>query len=284
MNKSLFAVAFTMLATINTNALAGEQTHSLPLSKPGQPVSVEIEVVNGNITVIGYEGDTIEISATTTNNKNDKNSHELKKIHKANRNRSPARSSQGLKSISGNMLRLEIEEDNNVVEIKSEISTQYVNLIIKVPHRSKLDISLYYGGDIKVDSVQGGIELESYKGAIYANNISGPIVAETHLKDIVVVFSDFNETSPSSLTSHSGNIDITLTKSIAANITVQSYQGEILSGLEQEFVSVEEVKKTKRGNKQKITIGKTMQAKLNGGGQELSLTTYSGNLYIRKAK
>ncbi len=40
MNKSLFAVAFTMLATINTNTLAGEQTHSLPLSKPGQPVSV----------------------------------------------------------------------------------------------------------------------------------------------------------------------------------------------------------------------------------------------------
>jgi len=271
-----------MLAGSVPFANAAEKSYSLPLSKPGEPVSIDIEVYRGSVTLVGYKGDSIEISAkSSVFSGKDK---DLKKVqNKINKNNA-ARSTDGLKSVKSRSMRLEIEEKNNQVEISSEVSNQHVDLVIKVPQRSMIDVELYKGGDIKIDGVNGGLELEAYDGMIIARNISGPIVAETARTDIVVSFSDFAKSSPSSLTSHMGNVDITLAKKVAANVNVQTYQGEIFSGLDKDFVDVDEIKKNNKGHKQKIVLGGIMQSKVNGGGQVLSLISYSGNLYIRKAK
>lgn len=281
MNKTLLTF-LAMLAGSMQVASAEEQNYSLPLSKPGEPVSIDIEVYRGSITLVGYKGDTIEISAkTSVFTGKDK---DLKKVKdKINKN-TATRSTEGLKSFKSQGMRLEIKEKNNDIDISSEVSNQHVDLIIKVPQRSSVKIELYKGGDININGVNGGLELEAYQGMIIAENISGPIVAETAHTDIVVSFSDFAKTSPSSLTSHLGNLDITLAKKVAANVNVQTYQGEIFSGLDKDFVVVDEIKKNIKGNKQEIVLGGIMQSKVNGGGQELSLISYSGNLYIRKGK
>jgi len=282
-NTLLSTLPLTLVAMLASNiqvANAADKSYNLPLSKPGEPVSIEVEVYRGSITLVGYKGDTIEITAkTSTFTGKDK---DLKKV-KAKINNSP-RSSKGLKSVKSPSMRLEIEERNNEVEISSEVSNQHVDLVIKVPQRSSVDIELYKGGDINIDGVNGGLELEAYEGMIIAKNISGPIVAETARTDIVVNFSAFDKTSPSSLTSHMGNVDITLAKNVAANVNVQTYRGEVFSGLDKDFVVIDEIKKSKNGKKQEIVLGGVMQAKVNGGGQALSLTSYSGNLYVRKAK
>lgn len=271
-----------MLAASIQVASAAEKSYSLPLSKPGEPVSIDIEVYRGSITLVGYKGDTIEISAkTSTFSGKDK---DLKKVKSKMNKSSSSRSTKGLKSIKSQGMRLEIEERNNEVEISSEVSNQHVDLVIKVPQRSSVEAELYKGGDININGVNGGLELEAYGGMITAKNISGPIVAETANTDIVVSFSAFAKASPSSLTSHIGNVDVTLAKKIAANVNVQTYQGEIFSGLDKDFVVVDETKENKKGSKQKIVLGGIMQAKVNGGGQALSLTSYNGNLYIRKGK
>jgi len=282
-NTLLSTLPLTLVAMLASNiqiANAADKSYNLPLSKPGEPVSIEVEVYRGSITLVGYKGDTIEITAkTSTFTGKDK---DLKKV-KAKINNSP-RSTKGLKSVKSPSMRLEIEEKNNEVEISSEVSNQHVDLVIKVPQRSSVDIELYKGGDINIDGVNGGLELEAYEGMIIAKNISGPIVAETARTDIVVNFSAFDKTSPSSLTSHMGNVDITLAKNVAANVNVQTYRGEVFSGLDKDFVVIDEIKKSKNGKKQEIVLGGVMQAKVNGGGQALSLTSYSGNLYVRKAK
>jgi len=286
MKKTLsFTLPLTLIAMLTSSmqmASAAEKSYSLPLSKPGEPVSIDIEIYRGSVTLVGYKGDVIEISAkTSTFSGKDK---DLKKVKgRANKNNS-SRSTEGLKSVKSQGMRLEIEERNNEVEISSEVSNQHVDLIIKIPQRSSLEVDLYKGGDIKVEGISGSLELESYEGMIIAKDISGPIVAETAGTDIVVSFSDFTKKSPSSLTSHMGNVDITLAKTIAANVNVQTYQGEIFSGLDKDFTVVDDIKKNKKGKKQAVVLGGLMQAKVNGGGQELSLISYSGNLYIRKAK
>jgi len=282
-NKLSLSLLFLAILTGNTQvASAAEKSFSLPLSKPGEPVSIDVEIYRGSITVVGYKGDTIEISAkSSVYSGKDK---DLKRVKaKMNKNNS-SRSTKGLKSVKRSSMRLEIEENNNDVEISSEVSNQHVDLVIKVPQRSSIDVELYKGGDINIDGISGSLELEAYDGMINAKNISGPIVAETARTDIVVSFSGFAKTSPSSLTSHLGNVDITLAKKVAANVNVQTYQGEVFSGLDKDFTAVDEIKKNKKGKKQQIVLGGVMQAKVNGGGQALSLTSYSGNLYIRKAK
>jgi len=282
MKKTFTLTLVAMLFGSIQSARAAEQSYNLSLSNAGEPVSIDLEVYRGSVTLIGYKGDTIEISAKTSIFSGKDN--DLKKVNNGINKKNSSRSTKGLKSVKSQGMRLKIEERNNKVEISSEVSNQHVDLIIKVPQRSSVDAELYKGGDINIDGVNGGLELEAYEGMILAKNISGPIVAETAKTDIVVSFSDFAKTGPSSLTSHVGNVDITLAKKVAANVNVQTYQGEIFSGLDKDFVVVDEIKRNKNGQKQKIVLGGVMQAKVNGGGQTLSLISYSGNLYIRKGK
>ena len=281
--------SLVILSSITSSWLyAADKHYSLPLSKPGEPVSVEVQIHRGNVVIQGYKGDTIEITANNIQPKGvidtGKKSKLAKKIRKKLNSVTPPRSVEGLKPVKNSMMRLEIEEQGNEVEISSEQVNQYVNLLIKIPMRSKVSVELYQGGDINIDGIGGSLELEAYEGGINATNIWGPIVAETYQKDIVVEFNGLAEKTPSSLTSQVGNIDITLAKEIKSNVNVQTYQGEIFSGLKANFVANDKVKKKKKGKKQEVVIGGMMQAKVNGGGQELSLITYTGNLYIRKAK
>ncbi|MEW6998230.1 hypothetical protein AADZ86_11040 [Colwelliaceae bacterium BS250] len=282
MKKTLSVLFLAMLAGSIQLANAAEKSYSLPLSKPGEPVSIEVEVYRGSITLVGYKGDTIEISSKTSDFLGEDNN--LKKVKPPINQSNSSRSTEGLKSVKNQSMRLEIEEKNNEVAISSQVINQHVDLVIKVPQRASINLELYKGGDINIDGISGGLELEAYEGMIIAKNISGPIVAETARTDIVVSFSDFAKTSPSSLTSHIGNVDITLAKNIAANVNVQTYQGEVFSGLDKDFAVIDEIKENKKGQKQEIVLGGIMQAKVNGGGQTLSLISYSGNLYIRTAK
>lgn len=304
MKKFNLALLGLTLSTLTQSAYAIEKTYSLPLSNPGEPVSLEIEVHTGAIYIEGFDGESIEVSATMeeieTNelNKieriikdvstelNDGRGNNIEKIgeiisgHK-NKHKRTQRSTEGLKSVKNNSMQLEIEEEDNEIEISSEYSTQNVILHIKVPKRTRLDIELYKGGDVEINNISGAIEAEAFKGSIIASGVSGPMVAETHNTDIVVSFDKLNQKNPTSLTSHSGNIDITISKNTAAKVNVQSYKGEILSGLATEFVVSEDVQRKNKGGKQKIVIGGMMSAEVNGGGQDITLATYNGNVYVR---
>ena len=283
MKKNLITTALTVLTLSSTLAYGVEKKYSLALSDPSKPASLEIELHNGTVTIEGYNGKTVEIIADISDAKQDDKLNKKMK-QKLNTHGNKPRSIEGLNVVNKSMMRLEIEEDDNEVEITSEFMNQHVNLVVKVPMASSLDIEVYQGGDITINNISGSIELESYQGSVYATGISGPIVAETANTDIVVSFSDFDKSSPSSLASHTGNVDITLAKNVAANVNVQTYQGKLYSGLTEEFIAVDEVKENKKSGKQKIVIGGILQAKVNGGGQDLSLISYSGNLYVRKGK
>lgn len=283
-----FVVGTLLLSLLSPLAIAdsANKSYSIELSKPNEPMVLAVEMFNGSITVEGYNGKTVEISAAFS----DLSGDELSQVQKEQGRRHHGnesdtrrkRSIKGLKPIKNSMMQLEIEESDNEVEISSDQSTKRIDLIVKVPKSAMVGVELYRGGNITINNITGPLELESWKGNIIANNIQGPIVAETHQTDIVATFAQLNPKHPSSLVTHSGHIDISLASKIAARINVQSYQGEIYSGLTEAFKSTVEVKQNKKGKRQQIRVGGQMSADVNGGGQSISLTTYSGDIYIRK--
>ena len=294
MNRLLTATLVpTLLSMVLTSTSALAKDYSLQLSAPDKVAKVEVDLNNGSISVVGYDGKTIEISSSVEALESVPNGDDFEfdlgdmadkaeKPEKGGPNKK--RSTEGLKKISNTAAPLMIEERNNRVEISSQVRKRAVNLTIKVPRDSILDLSVQKGGDIRVSNVSGAIELSSHKGAIIAEGISGPIVAETHRKDIEVSFSSLNQSQPSSLTSHIGSVDISLSPAFKAKIAVQTYKGEIYSGLTQAFTvddSVNEEKNTRRASR-KITLGGLMTAQVNGGTQLLTINTYSGDIYIRK--
>lgn len=283
---------FTVLLLSATPLLAAHandtKTYNLALSYPGKPVEIDVEVYRGSITVEGYKGDTIEITANFSEiskvDKDEDDRDERRYSRSNNKKKTTSRSTQGLKKLSNNIPHLQIEEDENEVEISSESQKKNVHLTIRVPRRASMKMELYRGGDVVVSNMDGILEIENYKGGIKASNITGPIVAETYQQDIEVDFGQLSQKDPSFLTSHAGNIDVTMGSKLKSRVEVQTYKGEIYSGLDTPFTPSTSINKSKDNRKQEIILGGVMAAELNGGGQKLTLNTYSGNLYIRKGK
>jgi len=84
-----------------------------------------------------------------------------------------------------------------------------------------------------------------------------------------------------------GDIDITLPTDIKADVRLKSQMGNIYSDFDVALRPAprkgEESEKTGFG-KYRISFDKGIYGTINGGGQEISLTTFNGSIYIRKKK
>ena len=284
-NLSLIAGCF-LLATPALAQQNTEKTYTVPVSDASKPVTLEVDIRHGRVVVQGGNNEDVTIIAKTR----PLNTEELADVRKNNfgnwnHNNQPAkesRSREGLKPVQNAMLNMEIEQSGNNIEVSSEESTYYVDLVINVPQNTHVEAEMYRGDGITVSNVTGYLELGSWRGDIIAEQIRGPIVAETHQNTIVANFAEFSEASPSSLTTHSGDIDITVSANMAANINVQNFRGEILSGIDAPFNATEQVQRKEGEDKRQIVIGGQLTAKLNNGGQDLTLITYNGDVYVRK--
>ncbi|WP_440056581.1 hypothetical protein ACSLBF_20965 (plasmid) [Pseudoalteromonas sp. T1lg65] len=263
--KKLIISALISLACSTTYAA----DYSLNLSEPSKAANIEINVVLGSVKVVGYSGKTVEITT------------DLEPLEVVESDDSDDKKLKGLKLVTPKSPQLIMEEDGNNVEINSLSRKRAVHFTIKVPNTSNLDIRVGKGGDITVSDVNGELDLISGQGGIYADKISGPIVAESGKKGIKVQFTRFEQKSPSSLISHKGDVDVSLPAKTTSDISLQTFMGEVYTGFEIPFVS-EQTANEQDSNGKRIIVGGSMIGKLNGGGQKLTLSSYKGDIYIRK--
>jgi len=290
MKKIILLALFIMVTTSAYIAAPVSKDYSLKLSSPGEPVEVEVNLYYGAITVEGYDGEVVEINAEFVElDKVSKSDHSDEEDMKSevvetelNKNTKKkgrqGRSTEGLKRVTNNSIRLQIEEDDNEIDISSDMKNRLVKLHLRVPKRSALELSIYRGEDINISSIDGNIELSNYSGSIIASDISGPIVAETYRGEIIVDFNHFNDSNPTSFAAHNGSIDVSIPGKTKARVEVKTYRGEIFSGLESKFTPEDEQSQ----NNNQIVIGGLMAAEMNGGGQKITMSTFGGNIYIRK--
>ena len=286
----LVSLMFLFCVSVLTQTVESKEkqvSHSLKLSKPDAVVRVDVSLMYGSIQVEGFKGKTVEIQATvkdlTKVKSNDWENAVNREIntHMDGDNQSPTPSKKGLKKVEKTSINLDIEERNNRVSIESHSNRENIELVLKVPFNSNLELAVNRGEGVSIENVYGNIEIETARGPIRAKGIKGSIVAESSRSDITIVFDEFTLKKPSSLTVHRGNIDVTLPKKASALIEVKSYQGEIYSGIDAEFKSVDKVQQNDERGRQQIVIGGTMQAKLNQGKQKLLLNTYRGDVFVR---
>lgn len=265
-----------------------DKVYEFPISDPASPVMLEFDIHNGKVVIQGSQTDTVSIVASSRPLNEDEMAN-IKQHRRtylpntdADSNKKNSRSREGLTPVKSVAMNIKLQQRGNRIEVESQNMTTYVELVINVPTMTNVEGNLYRGEAISVNDVTGYLELSSWKGEINAERIKGPIVAETHQSSIVVTFAEFSDASPSSLNTHSGDIDITVANNMSANINVQNFQGEVLSGLSVPFEATEQVKRDERDDRRSVEIGGQMTARLNGGGQDLTLTTYSGGVYVRK--
>jgi len=190
--------------------------------------------------------------------------------------------SKGLSAVYANgedntNIGLSVNKNGNTIEVVSlSNSDKFGTYKIKVPN----GVSIFAE---KRCSSEGTIIIQSFKGEIEAKacngmtlkDITGPIVLSNIGGLIEIVFKSVSQTSPMSITSVGGEIDVTVPEKAAANIEVKTGSGEFFTDFDAKSLNKE---------KKQHHSGNGFQSTLNGGGVDFKFSTVGGSIYLRKAK
>jgi Toastrack DUF4097 len=297
---------------------------TVPLSDPSKPARIEAHVMRGSITVKGYQGKDVIVEAKVREKSLDKSTGLAVAYGQlaaaAAKNARPfivappepgstprpalapffgeqqqdqksaeekAKKTAGMKKISGLAATgLEVEEEDNTVTINTQAWKHATDLVIQVPAASSLEIASTNDGEIVVENVSGEIEINNAFGPVALRNVSGTALIHAVNGDIEASLSRIGD-KPMSFSTMNGDVDVTLPAEAKASLKMKTQTGEVYSDFDIALTrvpqKVEASEKTERG-KYRISFESAIYGNINGGGPEITLNTFSGDIYIRKKK
>lgn len=244
---------------------------TVPLSEPGKPYKLNVDLVQGSITVIGYEGKDVVIEVKGNEERNKQN-----------------RESNGMRRLdAGASANVHAEEKNNKVTVGADISiSHHTNLIIKVPQNgATLKLSTVNGGNVMVNNVSGEMEVSNTNGAIKMDGVSGSVVANTVNGNISVSFKSIDTKAAMAFTTLNGTVNVTFPANLKANVKLKTDHGNIYTDFDVvNDARKPEVSRTSKDGMYNLKIDDWVYGKIDGGGPELMMKTMNGSIYIHKAK
>lgn len=193
----------------------------------------------------------------------------------------------GLKRLSASTSGLEIEEDNNLVRIGTTGLMVATDLVIQVPATAALEVRSMMDGAVLVEGISGEIDINNVNGPVTLKNVSGTTLVHTVNGDIEASLARIAADKPLSFSTMQGDIDVTLPAGVKASFKMKSDQGEIFTDFDVNMTRrparSDAPERTERGT-YRIAFDRSLLGTVNGGGPEISFTTFAGNIYIRKGK
>lgn len=259
-------IILIILCTMGSIVHAQSNEATVPLTYPGKPGTLEVNLITGSITVSSYPGKEVIIQL----------------ISKEKKQTKPT-SKKGLKKIGGGGYGLLAEEKNNLVSVGMDNPNADVDLIIKVPKNFSLHLATINDGDIEVDNVDGNHEVSNVNGDIKFININGSVVANTINGDIIVDLHTVTSDTPMAFTNLNGDIEIKLPATIKANIEAKSDNGQVYSDFD---IKLQNKSKKTNGAKvngyYKISLDGVVYGTINGGGPDITLSSMNGDIMLKK--
>lgn len=270
---SIFLISMgLLLVTASITRAQSANEFAVPLSDPSKRAEIKVHLNYGSITVKGTARKDVLVRYESDQEEGEEE-----------RDRDDD-SRQGLKRIGGSGIDLEVTENNNRVNIQSDSWHHRTILEVEIPSGADLQLHTYNGGDLTVTNVQGEVTLNNYNGEITALNISGSVVASTYNGEIKVTFDKVTPDTPMSFSTFNGDIDLTFPSSLKATLKMKTEQGELLTGFDDVKItsSGPVQKKDTKAGVYKVTVDDWKRAEVNGGGPEITMKNYNGDILVRK--
>jgi DUF4097 and DUF4098 domain-containing protein YvlB len=262
-------VVATACATVGTKATAQQSPERLTVnfSDPSKPGTVKIRVMEGSITVKGANRRDVlvETRPRSTSSRQPQGD--------------PPPGLRRLAQPGG----FSLEEENNELSISSSFGRS-VDFEIQVPARTNLRLSTINGGDVVVDGVDGEVEVNNVHGPITLTNIAGSIMAHSVNGAVKATLTRATPDKAMAFTSMNGIVDVTLPSSIKANLKLRSDRGDVFTDFDVQMrgATPKPVEDPRQKGKFRIDVNKTIYGMVNGGGQDVELRTFTGNVFVRK--
>lgn len=273
MKNFLVVVAMLICAVVKAQD-SGEFT--VPFSNPSGAMKLMVDIKTGSVKVKGTARKDVLVKYSSEKDEDDDHDrHDHDNDRKSNKD--------GLKRISGGTMDLEASEYQNTVKITSDNWSNKIEVTIEVPSTINMKVKTYNDGDLDISNVTGTVELINYNGAITALGISGTVVAETYNGDIKIAYDKLTPDAPLSYANYNGDIDLTFPAGLKASFKMKTKQGEIYSGFDAQVQKSNAVTKSDPSKGvYKVKIDDWVKVDVNGGGPEISIQTYNGDIYLRK--
>ncbi len=249
---------------------------TVPFSDPARPKILKANLLNGGMTVRGYDGKDAIVEARPESGSS-----------RHRRGERPDRS-DGLRRIDMGGTGLSVEESDNVVTVGSRSFDDNIALTIQVPRNTSLKLSTVNGGNIVVENIVGDVEVNNTNGNATLTHVSGSAIVHALNGKVLVTLDRITADKPMSFSSLNGDIDVTLPADVKAKIKLKSDNGAVYSDFDIQMDAaarkpVVQDSSSGRG-KYRVQFDRAMYGLVNGGGPEMQFTTFNGNIYIRKAK
>lgn len=262
---------------IGATALAQEDAAdrlTIPLTDPSKPASLKASLVQGGITVKGYDGQEVIIEALRRGS------------HRETGDRKEE--ATGLRRISMGATGLKVTEEDNNVKVSVGSPMRTVDLTIQVPRSTSLKLNTVNSGRLSVEGVSGEIEVANVNGRVDVTDVAGSVVAETVNGGVKVTFTEVTSDKLMSFSSLNGDIDVTFPADVRANVKMQTDNGSAYTDFDIQMEAsrrepVVEESREKRG-RYRVRTENAVYGTINGGGPEFSFKTFNGDIFIRKAQ
>jgi hypothetical protein len=246
-----------------------DQRLVVPLTDPSRPAVLEVALFSGDIEVEAYDGNEIVIVADAP-------------MRDANGPEEPR--PDGLVRIQSSSVGLTVEEGDNRVSVRMDFSPKNVDLEVRVPRRTSVKANLVNGGDIEITGLTGEHELQNVNGDTIASDISGSAVLNSTNGDVRATFASVDGTKPMSFTSFNGDVDVALPANLSADLLVSSQQGDVFTDFD---VTIEQdPNRVERSGDARgryvVRMQRSMRYAIGGGGPDIQLRTFNGDIMIRK--
>jgi hypothetical protein len=250
-------------------AAAQDQRLAVPLSDPSRPARLEIALFSGDITVEAYEGNEVVIVADAL-------------IRGADGEEPPRE--DGLRRIQSSSVGLTVEENDNVVSVRMDFSPKNADIEVRVPRRTSVKASLVNGGDVEIMGLTGEHELSNVNGDVIATDLAGSAIINATNGDVRATFASVDATKPMSFTSFNGDVDVTLPGNLAADLIVASQQGDVYTDFEVQAETDPPSVQQSGGPSGGRQIRWSQQSRyaIGGGGPDIQLRTFNGDVMIRR--
>jgi len=214
----------------------------------------------GTLPVTGYSGNEIIISSDSGNFE-------------------PPAKAKGLKAIypggtDNTGMGLDVEKNGNLITVTCLLPLgRDEEYKIMVPENIALEIEsgCERSNDIEITGVKNEIDVKNCND-ITLKSVCGPLILSTISGNIDVTFTAVNTDKPFSVNSVSGDIDITLPARTATTLEMRTINGNFYT----DFDFSDSKKDLKRVG------GNELDQALNGGGFKFTISTVSGNVFLRK--
>jgi DUF4097 and DUF4098 domain-containing protein YvlB len=270
MKKLIRSLAFIAVAAFSASgAVAQESTEqgTVSFSDSSRPGEISVRLVNGSIRVKGGSGSHVTVQ-TFPQVPGELANEPAVKLHRLPRTSA-----------------LVVEEHNNRIEISASEPHRLINLMIQAPARTNLTLSTVNQGGIWIEGVEGELELGNVNGSISLTDVSGSVVAHTVNGLVKATLKRVTEGKPMAFTSLNGRIEVTLPATTRANLKLRTDNGEILTdfdltALPQPAPPVDETHSP--GGRYRIGKNQVVYGSINGGGADIELRTFNGDIVVRK--